>query len=185
MTDLWSEWTDAVRFGDRLDVTAWLEEIGIPYATQQVAGGIGADWILIDAHGYYRPHPEPDNLPHPRKQQHLALISPCLRATELVGLCAWNPALPDRYFMRDSEPGGGLLGHDAVDRALICDEPLFVHAGPLAWLQAGAYGVALLDWRNPFRDLGLVRRIMTNDAELARRCRDIAEVRVQEMADAA
>lgn len=158
--DLWSEWIDAVRLADRAGVVEMLADFGVSRDVITAAGWVGMAHIR-KLNGGYEPGAEAD-------VSRLALISPQLDGTTLVGLVAWHPLHPGRVYPRmPLEPGTGLLGEGPYPS---WGEALTVHASPLSWLLSGCDGVVVLDWQHAALALPL-QAVRPADEDAAARLR--------------
>lgn len=157
--------------------TSVLERYGIPSALVGASGWIGVSPIAVHHRG---------DLYEPVEDGPRAFITPvrgfpdgalessdpdvALRYCDIVDLVAWHPMRPDRWALRR----GSVVALGIVEPQMIQPPPVRVHRSPLAWLQSGGDGLALLT-RQPNEMRGVLlqlRGIVAEDE--AHRCELVA-----------
>ncbi len=84
-----------------------------------------------------------------------------------LDILALSPEDANKWWCRtDIAP---VLDPNEIARCEFLDEPLDIHASPLAWLRAGARGTVILDWRSVSFWLAGVRRFLCFDDMTAER----------------
>jgi hypothetical protein len=80
----------------------------------------------------------------------LSMILPTNReGNDIDDLVAFYPSEPEKFWLRLG--AARFLNHNAVDRAVACGEPLFIHETPFDWLRAGWQACVILDWDSDLR----------------------------------
>ncbi len=94
---------------------------------------------------------------------------------EIHDLIAFRPSRPDRWWRRRGDVD--LLGISNISPWRL--SPLTIHETPLSWLQAGAAGICIVNWRlNPIATLDRAGHLEAETPALKRRL----ECRIREVA---
>ena len=96
-----------------------------------------------------------------------AFVQPAIAYGEMVDLISWRPADPATWHLRRGL--AVILGEEQADRAALFDEPLTMHATPLAWLRAFGEGACVVDWDYHLPFHLSARRLLVDDQDLGDR----------------
>ena len=138
-----------------VDVADWMVRLGVERdLTGRLALGVSRAEIVGR---FWEPSSEGEPV----------LTCPIWVGNDCIDIVALDPKDESRWWARTDI--ASVIDSEQIARAVHFDEPLDIHASPLAWLRAGARGTAILDWRSVSFWLAGVRRFLCFDDVTAER----------------